>query len=301
MPAIDQWLMWKEKCALALCPADMHPVLQEFIHTRFHSYSARYARAFSVSEAEAVSPDAREAWHWFETYFQLHATRQGKSYKEWLFARAEVAHAAGTGDVESGVSLLLRDVVRDRLRKEHSSRLTLSLEADICRENGGTPVSIKDLLPGDFDTADAVERHEIEHLAGKLAESAFGTLSFRERIALLGREIGVSLASPEIVKLAGCGKSMLAEAYRSALTAVAHHVAGAYPDEPGDSQAALTVAVFGIIKSRIISWAGSEKSLSGFLNRVEGPLAMVDTASSRVRSENYGPAVEVQQVAEAVS
>lgn len=270
MPELDHWLKWKEKCALALCPPMIQSALQDFVHTRFRRYAAQYAASFNVGGTEVPSTDARDAWHWFETHFRLHANRQGKSYKEWLFARAAVRSTPAKSDgIDSGVSLLLRDVVRDHLRREYSPKHILSLDASVCSKDSVNALSPMDLLPDSFDTTSDVERRETELIAARLADSVFDHLSRRQRIALLGRELGVSLANPCVLKVAGCGKSVLAKAHRSALAAVAGQVSAAYPDEPRAAQAVLTVSVFNIVSKRTISWASTENSLSEFLNIVE--------------------------------
>jgi len=275
MPAIDHWLTWREKCALALCPAPMQTSLQAFVHARFRRYASSYSTAFNVGEPEVVSIDARDAWHCFETHFRLQTNRQGKSYKEWLFARAALKTTVVADDVESGVSLLLRDVVRDRLRHECSPGRLLSIDAMDCRINDGASVGLMELLPDGLDTNSEVESKEIESIASRLADSILSTLSFRERIAILGRELGLSLANPCVLKLAGCAKSALAKAHRSALTCVATMVSTAYPDESAATLATLTVAAFNVVRSLTVSWARAENSLSEFLTSIE-PLVKLD-------------------------
>ncbi|MEI6807370.1 MAG: hypothetical protein WCN95_01515 [bacterium] len=265
MPELTHWLMWKEKCALAKCPPAMQSVLMSFVHNRFCRYVTQYAVAFGG----AVSPTQQDSWHWFETYFQLHSTRAGKSYKEWLFARGAEGLVMAAEDVESGVSLILRDVVREYLRHEHSPRRVLSLDAGERPDSEQAGLSLKELLPDDFDTANEVERREMLRIAASLAESVFDVLSYRERIVLVGRVLGISLASAGILKFTGCCKSVLAAAHRAALTRIASCVSTAYPDECSATKAALTVEVFNVVKRRIISWARVEKSLSEFLNTVE--------------------------------
>ena len=269
MPAIEEWLQWKETCALALCEPAIQSVLKAFVHARSSRYAAQYIEAFQAGTAEVYSSNPRETWHWFETYFQLRQNRQGKAYKQWLFARTGGKTAPDSEDIESGVSLLLRDVVRDRLRSEHSPRRVLSLDANVGTANAGAPVTIKELLPDECDTENDVERREIEQIAASLADSILASLNSRERIALLARELGISVADPRVLRVAGCGKSALAEAYRSALVAVAQRISAAYPAESRATQAALTIAAFEIIRQRVISTAGAEKGLSGFLS-IEG-------------------------------
>ena len=219
MPDAAHWVTWKEKCALALCLPAVQSDLRAFVHSRSRRYAAIYAQSFRVTEAEAASSGPGDTWHWFETYFQLHSSREGKSYKEWLFARAAMRPSVGAGNIESGVSLLLRDVVRDRLRHEYSPGRAVSPDAATSPVDDNAQLSPADLLPDSFDTVGEVERREVERIASQLAESALAAIPLRGRIALLGRELGISLAHPAILKAARCGKTVLANAHRAALVA----------------------------------------------------------------------------------
>jgi len=270
MPEIEQWLEWKDKCALALCPSSTQASLRKFVHRRYCSYGRQYARTFHVGESELSSPDFRESWHWFESYFQLSQTREGKSYKEWLLARCAGRPALEAGDMESGVSLLLRDVVRDRLRSEYAPRQVSSLNTEADSAEDCPSAHVLDLLPDEFDTAAEVERGDIARIAADLADSALEALPHRERLALLGRELGLSLATPPLLKVAGCGKTALAKAHHAALAILANHVAAACPAEDRATLASLTVAVFDIVRKRIICWGKAENGLFEFLTVVEG-------------------------------
>jgi hypothetical protein len=254
-------------CALALCPPVIQSPLQTFVHVRYLRYASNYASSSHAAEITAPSHDACESWHWFESYFQLHQNRQGKSYKDWLFARTSSGKSTpDSGDIESGVSSLLRDVVRDRLRKETSPRRVTSLDAGSCSATDGPAISLLELLPDEFNTNNEVEHREITRIAASLADSILDSLSRRERLALLGRKIGLSLTNSLLLKAANCRKSVLAEAHRSALTTVAHNIALAYPDETRPTQASLAVAVFYLIQNAIILWAKAENELSEFLS-----------------------------------
>lgn len=269
---VKHWFKWKEKCALALCPPDTQSPLLAFVHQRYRHYATRYSPAFQATEIETASINAREAWHGFETYFQLHRTRRGKSYKEWLFARSSAGSPAPESkDIESGVSLLLRDVVRDRLRSEYSSHRILSLDANVHPHSDHPPISLMELLPDDLNTRNEVERREMNEMAASLVNPIIDSLSYRERLALLGRELGLSLATPMLLKAAACRKTALADAHRTALNAIAHHTTSAYPNETHATQASLTVAVFTLLRQRILFWAEAEKGLSDFLNTKEAP------------------------------
>ncbi len=198
----------------------------------------------------------------------MNRRRDGKSYKDWLFARGTDPAAPGGPTLpalESGVSLLLRDVVRERLRRERAPARVRSLQEPVAGTGGAEAVTLEDLLPGGFDTAGEVERRDVERLADRLAEAVSAALSRRERVALLTRERGLSCAHPAVLKAAGCGKTALAEAAHSALRAVAGQVQRAIPREPASARAALSVAVFEAVRRRIRTWDQAENPLAGFL------------------------------------
>ena len=264
MPSIEDWLQWKQRCALALCDPDTQSALQDFVCHRFQNYLEFYQKELSSDPDMRATSPASDAWHSFETYFYLNQTRHGKSYKSWLFARGlDSSHPLSPSlpAVESGVSLLLRDVVRERLRHEASPRRVRSLHDPVCVSTDNVPVTLEDLLPAAVDMDRQVEQHELEQLASIIINA----LSRRERIALLARECQMSCAHPSILKTAGCGKSMLAAAHLSALRRVAQYVRDVYPDESAHILASLTVSVFENMGPGVRKWALSEKGLSEFL------------------------------------
>ncbi len=264
MTSVDHWREWKARCALALCAPAAQEALRDFVARRTRTYLA----ASRARGGPAEDPDEREAWHGFETYFVLNRRRSGKSYKDWLFARGTDPAAPGAPTLpalESGASLLLRDVVRERLRRERAPARVRSLQEPVAGAGQAVAVTLEDLLPGGFDTVREVDRRELERLAMRLADTVLAGLSRRERIALLARERGLSCAHPAVCKAAGCGKTALAEAYHSALQAVAGHVRRDIPREPACVQAALSVAVFEAVRQCLKTWDRAEHPLSGFL------------------------------------
>ena len=271
MPMRDDWLLWKEKCALALCPKNTQAELRRFVQARFSRYIASYAAAYRGLETEALFPTPEQSWHWMETYFQLHRSRQGKSYKDWLFARASIGAAPAAESIESGISLLLRDVVRERLRSEYPSAQTLSLSTRTSAP-GRSSLSVDELLPCSADTLDEVETADISGQAARLTQTVFNDLSLRQRIAILGREMGLPLSRPALLKAASCAKSALSAAHEKALLAVARHAADAWPSEPQDMRARLAIALFDSVRQRIFIWASVENGLPEFLTIVKEPI-----------------------------
>ena len=268
--AAGDWAVWRRKCALDLCPADTQSALRAFAEARFHRYVCAYARDTNASNPRALTPDPREAWHWFETHLRLRNTREGKSYKEWLLARTEADGRLTLDSIQAGATLLMRDVVREYLRREFSPRTMVPLDAPAETSPDGLSTCLQELLPGPLSTPDDVATRELKSMAASEAGHVFDALSRRERVALLAREIGVSLAHPAVTELAACGKSVLSTAYHSALQTVAGHVRARHPQDDRETMAALSVRIFEEVKVRVLSWGRSENACARLFSIVEG-------------------------------
>jgi hypothetical protein len=260
LQTLEHWITWKEKCAAALCPPETRLELQNFAHVRFHRFAAACAHDTNVHDANALTPPAEEAWHCFEAYLQLRNSREGKIYKEWLFKRASVAGAPTLDSIQGGASVLMRDVVREQLRREFSSKWMTALDAPISVGIGGSEVTMLDLLPDSGDTRTDVERREMESIAASDAREFLSAMSHRERVALLARVLGLSLAHQAVTALAGCGKSVLFDVYNNTLQKLARHVRSVHPREDRSTLASLTAMAFDRLKDLILEWKESEKA-----------------------------------------
>jgi hypothetical protein len=270
MQTLANWQEWKDKCALALCAEDTRRLLPGFVHSRFSHFAQAYAGTTNAGSASGLIPSSKEAWHRFETHFQLHDSPGGKKYKEWLFARMETRGYSAQESVEAGATMLMRDVVREYLLREHSSRRTVSISQGAGgSSHEGTTLSVEELLPGTMDTTRAVEDRELDAMACADAEGAFARLDRRERIALLAHEAGMSLAHPEALKAAGCGRSALNAAFHSALTGIAAYARECHPREEATVQATLACLLFDHIRSLVFLWGKSENRRAPFCKWVE--------------------------------
>lgn len=259
MQTVEHWREWKEKCALALCGEEARRLLPGFVHARFGRFLEAYAQTTNAGRSSGVTPCAGEAWHRFETHFRLHDSSGGKSYKQWLFAEMEGRGYAAQESVEAGATLLLRDVVREYLRREYSSRRMVSIsERRGMGACGGDGLSLEELLPGGMDTAREVEERDLGELARAESVAAFGRLGRRERIALLAHNAGLSLAHPEALQAAGCGRSALNDAFHSALAGIAVYVQAQHSRDDKSVQAALACLLLAQIRALVFSWAKSE-------------------------------------------
>ncbi len=260
----EPWNEWKKQCALSLCAESTITLLRDFAHRRFHNYFRRYAERVGLRNSAAYDMDGRDSWHLFETHLQINKSREGKRYKDWLFARAGGAAAA----LESGATLLMRDVVREYLRREYSAAWMKSIQAGAGagEERGWT---LEDLLPGQADPLSDVMEREYKELAEKEAARILRDLSRRERIALAARAAGLSLAEPRIERAAGCKKSMLNQVWQTAAEKVAVEIRRAWAGEDRDAILQLTLSVFDTLKKQTILWISSETDLADFFTDVK--------------------------------
>ncbi len=266
MAQINDWELWRMNCALDLCPADVRERLRGFAWARF----ARYARACARdtnSHVNALIPDARAAFHLFETHTRLNATRAGKSYKEWLFARAQNGASGYLDVIQGGASVLLRSVVREYVRREFSAEFMQSLDQSPA---GGNTPSLSELLPAPDAQGAAFEHRELERLAQTATPAILAQLTRRERIAILARELGLALAEPVVLRTAECRKSVLHSAYHQALRKVADHVRAAFASESRQTLIELAALGWAETKTAILAWGRSESALSHLFNMAEG-------------------------------
>ena len=220
-----------------------------------------------MSDPRVLTPEPADAWHRFETHLQLHNTREGKSYKKWLFARA--GNAPTLDAVQGGATLLMREVVREYLRREFSGRNMVALDMPLESAEGGQIPSLHELLPSDIDTASDVERRDLESLAASAAVTALSTLQRREKVAILAREIGLSLNHPAVSIAAGCRRSVLWTADQEVLVGLVNLVRRLHMQEDRATLARLAVLVYENIRKLIFPWGKSDSACSQLFMIVE--------------------------------
>lgn len=265
----QNWLEWQSQCALALCSTGTQAVLRQFAHRRFRYYVRKYLYRTNLKTPTAVSIEEPQSWHLFESHLRLKTTRQGKAYKKWLISRAHCKQEEMViPSMESGASLIIRNVVREFLRKELSPRKSISLSRPL-RDDLDQPMTMADLLHGKANPANEVEMLEYSELAGTHAGEAFDDMKMRERIALFCRSMGISLTNHVVCEIAGCQKSSLSNAYREAIIRIAANLQRKYKEEDVESVKTLTLMTVQIVKEKVIAWAKLEKACTGLFKVVE--------------------------------
>jgi len=232
---LAHWCEWKAACALDLCGEPARAHLRAFAKVRFDRCMRRYRGRGGFGYAGAAAVDGGRAWHLLETHLVVRENRRGKRYKDWLFARAELGDGNRPAALESGASLLMRDVVRQYLRSECARAGAVSLDR-LLTDTGEKPLTWHDLLPGSTNPADEAAYREYDALARQLAEELVPAATRRERVALLAKSVGLSLAATMAMKAAECGHSALHEAYHAFVRRLAATIRERYA---GEDQAAL--------------------------------------------------------------
>ena len=159
---------------------------------------------------------------------------------------------------------MIRDVVREFIRRECRPRETLSLDRAITADGS---VCLLDMLASEVDPASEVSVREYRALADRHAREVFDGLSPRERLVLAARHLGVSLAHPDVEAAAGCRKSALSEAYRGVAIRAARLLEAQYADDGAESVLALTLMVLERVSAAVVEKIKPERSFA-FLFRV---------------------------------
>lgn len=215
---------------------------------------------------------AADTWHLFEVHLVTHHTRQGKRYKDWLFARIRNSPDDPVDIIRSGATLLMRDVVREHLRREFAPPHVVSIHTPLGNQGEGS-LTLEDLLPSTPDPLDGVAQRECERLARTHADEAFAQTRHDERVAMAARTLGLALSHPVVENAAGCRKSRLYDAYRAMVQRVGRHIRAVYADDP-DTALTLALTTVSHLTGLALEWAKTEKACARLFMFVEGEDAL---------------------------
>jgi len=250
MTEYGAWREWHLRCALDLCSQSVSRELAGFALARFHKYARRYAARTNNEAAGLAQVGEREAWHRFETHLLIRNTREGKAYKEWLMARGTDSDPARRELIESGASLIIREVVRECIRTECSPATAVSLDAPFPGSGSGSAPFIE-FLPGGIDPSETAALREMEILARRHASEILAQIDRREKAALLARASKKSFGAPEVRKAAGCGKSRLKEIYSELVEKITAKLRSEHRNEDRETLLQLTLLTFQALSEMI--------------------------------------------------
>ncbi len=261
--ALAAWAEWYALCAIARCGDRARAHLHRFAASRAASCLGRAGR-----DVRALgSPTPADLWHRFETHLVTDRTRARQPYKEWLFARAtSLSGTARLDAIQGGATLILRDVLREWVRREGPSPSAVSLDDPV---PGHEDLHYRDLVVGEDPREELAVRDEDE-AARRLAAEAFGTAPRHTRVALCLRALGRPLFGPFAERLAGCGHTKLAGSVRRFIADLAETALRRHPREEAFAIAARAPAW---VRRFALEWGRAEISMApAFLNAEPGHL-----------------------------
>jgi len=217
---LPAWEAWRRACALDLTPEAPRRTLISFLARRFHGGVRRAAAGLPRGRV----PGDTACAGLFESWCALNDCRHGKAYKDWLFARGDQS----IGAVESGVSLLMRRVVREWLRMERPLTAQRSFQGKL----GPAGLTLEDLLP---DPADAfMLLDEAAWRARRLGEIR-RDMNRAQRVALSARARGLPFTHPSVTAAAGVRHAMLAKHHRILLLRLGGLIRDDFPGIPAET------------------------------------------------------------------
>jgi hypothetical protein len=245
---LKAWSEWKRLCAIDLCSVDTVECLRAF-------GCARFEKLVLHSLPAAPRMSASQPWALLESYMTVTTTGHGKRYKDLLFARVVGSHDRPLDVIQGGATLIMRDVVREFVRSEYSPRNTTSLHEPIVVKDGNE-ITLLDILPSAMDPAEEVCIKEYEELAREQAKQIVGRLSLRQRVAIVAKRAGLSLAHPAVARAARCKRTVLNEAYCCFVNDTALDVQRCYPDDGSQSVMTLSLMVVQSVAELVVQRAG---------------------------------------------
>lgn len=226
------WHEWKKRCAAGLCGGDTQRMLCRFGEARFNAYIRRFAAAAGRFESNPLVKETADAWHLLETHAHTGNHRSGKRYKDWMFDRANEQGGDFVSAMEAGASLLMRDVVRLHLRREHAPAFMTSMNKPVgTSTDEESAMTLEDLLPGGVRIVDEIADREWNSLAQHHAGEFFARLDKLQAMTIWARSKGISFSDRRLLQWAKSNDTRLHKIYQRAMYDLGKTIKAMYPDE----------------------------------------------------------------------
>lgn len=264
---LEDWLEWKDKCAIRLCSPDVQSRFEIFALSRMPGLAKE-----SVSNALG-SVSGRDCWHEFECHTHAASRTTGKRWKDWLFERASMSASRGRDPVSAlqanATNMFKRDVGRAFAGNEGSVRImgggkettVVSLEEPRGQNDSGDSLRLEYLIsssPDENNPYNVAALREIEVMAEEQAQKFFADLPFRDRVILWTIGEKVSLDHPEVARLTETRKSVLYERRKAILERLRSQIRETFPDDDLEDVQYLYVRTRLILFSLVNEWIQSE-------------------------------------------
>ncbi len=213
---LDAWREWRSRCAFDLLDARPREGLREVVAQRFRWRVRKLSASGIWSGTTPDLPSDRECAHLFEAHLQLHHRRDGKSYKHWLLTRGR----QDLDTVQSGVMLLIRNVVKQWVNDVHPRTAPLSLQ-----EAFGCDLTLEQCLPGETTG----EVTPLQNWVQEQETAWMMELCTEEKRMLAIRARGWVFSGSRALAVAGMGKTKLHQLHREVMTRWAESLREAQP------------------------------------------------------------------------
>lgn len=230
----------------------------------FSDLHSSLARNNVAALSADVASNSASCWHLFESHITAGRNCDGKALKQWLFARVARSKDPALKVVRGGVRSLARDAFRVNIAAEMTNKRCVEIDAPVSNSDE-MDFSIESMLPAQCDEISEVERRDLENIAREFVGEIFEDMSFTQRIVLLAKALGISLAHPLVAEATGLRKSMINRIWHSTLKNLVKQVDQSFASE--DRQIRFLIAEMSIEdqKNRIISWSKVEKRCAKLL------------------------------------
>ncbi len=250
----SDWVEWKEQCALGRCSTDTRQRLAAFAAARLRVAASHCAGTTNIRDGidRRLPDDPELAWHLLESHAVVKHTREGKAYKEWLFARVGPDTRSPLAVVCRGAALILRDVARNWLAKECLRHHHLSLDAPVAGTHEA--LTYVDLLPGTASPADAVSARELSDWSKREARAVMESLNVPQRLVVAAKLRGISLSNPELMAATGWRSTKACSESNRIFASLRPRLHQICPDEPESAQRALAALLIQELEKIINMW-----------------------------------------------
>lgn len=193
---------------------------------------------------------AGECVQLLESCMAVGRRRDGKAYKQWLAVRGRGV-ADDRSAFESGAVLVLRDVVREYLRRECSPRFMVSLHEEVARA-GRHVLTVEDLIADEVEPGGEIAERELRELASGLAGVLAETLRRAERVALVARKLDLPFHDHAVELAAGCRRSSISESCRKVVERVMKTIDRKYSMEDAGTRRRLALLTLGCLSDAAV-------------------------------------------------
>ncbi|MBN1557440.1 MAG: hypothetical protein JW951_04770 [Lentisphaerae bacterium] len=266
------WTEWKRRCALALCAGPTRNRLLAFARLHFRAAARKCRGLTNLGHTLRLPSRAEDMWHILETHMNTGRTRQGKRYKDWLFARAGAPGAPDLNAIEGGAALLMRTAVRYHVRAECLPPAVVSLSTPVSARSG-VPLTLEDLLPGNADPSCEAARRDIRRIARRRAAGWLKRLSRPERAALLAAELNLHIGHPAVLAAAGSCRQTVSRAYTNLMIRLVHETRARHPVEDRSAVLMLILETAAALRAAVLDWAPADRKAARLLKYAAAPEA----------------------------